>query len=130
MFGLTWHSYRDHKNKLKEKKQTTDIHWRSKEGKGSWNYRLIYRDLELPMSMPGAGESEFPRFVVKAFDQDIVGGAEMIGTEQIPELKDLFTRAWRKFELQQSRDKEVDGKPCVHNFGFRNLSDGGVRVCL
>lgn len=101
-------SYRDHKNKLKEKKQTTDIHWRSSGGKGSFNYRLIYKDLELPMTMPGAGESEFPRFVVKAFDQDIIGGADMIGTEQVPEIKELFRRGWRKFEMQQNRDHEMD----------------------
>nr|ADD95746.1 hypothetical protein [uncultured organism MedDCM-OCT-S04-C46] len=101
-------SYRDKKNKLKEKKRTTDIHWRSKQGKGSFNYRLVYEELELPMTMPGASESEFPRFVVKAYDKDVVGGSDLIGTEQVPEIKDLFKRAWRKFEIQQSRDQVLD----------------------
>lgn len=100
-------SYRDKNNKLKEKKQTTDIHWRSQNGKGSFNYRLIYKDLELPMTMPGAEEGDFPRFVVKAFDQDIIGGADMIGTAQVPEIKDVFKRAWRSFERQHSRDHSI-----------------------
>lgn len=100
--------YRDKKNKLKRKKQTTDIHWRSKHGKGSFNYRLVYKDLELPMTMPGSEESEFPKFVVNAYDQDVVGGSDLIGTEQVPEIKDLFKRAWRKFEIQQEREQALD----------------------
>ena len=100
--------YRDKKNKLKRKKQATDIHWRSQHGKGSFNYRLVYKDLELPMTMPGAEESEFPMFVVNAYDQDVVGGSDLIGTEQVPEIKDLFKRAWRKFEIQQERDQALD----------------------
>ena len=101
-------SYRDGRNRLKNVSRTTDIHWRSKQGKGSFNYRLVYKDLELPMTMPGAEESEFPRFVVKAYDQDVIGGNDLIGTEQVREIKDLFKRAWRKFEVQQKRDQELD----------------------
>jgi hypothetical protein len=100
--------YRDKRNKLKNVSRTTDIHWRSQKGKGSFNYRLVYKDLELPMTMPGAEESEFPRFVVKAYDQDVIGGNDLIGTEQVREIKDLFKRAWCKFETQQKRDNELD----------------------
>jgi hypothetical protein len=39
--------YRDQNNKLVEKNLTTDTHFRAKNGKGNFNYRLIYKDLQV-----------------------------------------------------------------------------------
>lgn len=101
-------SYRDRNNKLKQDIKSTDTHWRAKGGKGSFNYRLIYRDLELPMATHGAGTSDFPRFRIQAFDKDVVGSNDMIGSCQVAEVRDLAQCAWLR--LQQHRNHGEDVK--------------------
>ena len=46
------------------------MHWRAKGGLGSFNYRLIFKDIELPFDSDRAGD-DLPRFTCKAWDQDV-----------------------------------------------------------
>ena len=78
-------AYRNSCNELVEQVRTTDVHWRAKNGKGNFNHRLIWTDLELPMDINGALDSSddstgFPRFTLKAWDRDIIGSNDLIGS--------------------------------------------------
>ena len=51
---------------MQEQKQETDVHWRAKEGKGEFNYRLVYDfavDPQVPVKRPCS-------FTMKAWDKD------------------------------------------------------------
>ncbi len=48
------------------KKQTTDTHWRCKNGKGSWNYRLKFK-ITLPVKNP-----EMARLYIQLWDADLI----------------------------------------------------------
>eukprot|EP00298_Acanthocystis_sp_HF-20_P010837 c19077_g1_i1.p1 GENE.c19077_g1_i1~~c19077_g1_i1.p1 ORF type:complete len:1291 (+),score=523.40 c19077_g1_i1:39-3875(+) len=51
-------------------KKDTDIHWRASDGKGSFNYRIVF-DVELPMKKP--------RLTFQVWDQDIIGSNDALG---------------------------------------------------
>eukprot|EP00736_Rhodelphis_marinus_P008919 Rmarinus@m.15524 len=51
-------------------KEETDVHWRAKDGKGSFNYRLIF-NFELPLREA--------RLKLQAWDKDVIGSNEAIG---------------------------------------------------
>eukprot|EP00004_Rigifila_ramosa_P005707 TRINITY_DN16378_c0_g1_i1.p1 TRINITY_DN16378_c0_g1~~TRINITY_DN16378_c0_g1_i1.p1 ORF type:complete len:1467 (-),score=375.36 TRINITY_DN16378_c0_g1_i1:84-3968(-) len=68
------------------KRQETDVHLRAKEGKGSWNHRLLY-DIKLPMKTP--------RLRLQAWDFDLVARNDMIG-ESVISLEKLFKVAYKK----------------------------------
>ena len=63
--------YRDKRNRLVEVMRSTDTHYRAKNGKGCFNYRLVWPDLELPMDAAGGADSDYPRFFLKAWDWDL-----------------------------------------------------------
>lgn len=65
-------------------KRETDIHLRCKEGKGSFNYRLIY-PVELPMKEP--------RLTFSAWDADLVGSNDAVGFITLS-LSKLFKTAY------------------------------------
>uniref|UniRef100_A0A7S3CX03 C2 domain-containing protein n=1 Tax=Palpitomonas bilix TaxID=652834 RepID=A0A7S3CX03_9EUKA len=69
-------------------KQETDIHWRAKKGKGSFNWRMLY-DFELPLKQP--------RIKFQAFDQDITFSSDQIGEANIPIGRPL-KKALRKYK--------------------------------
>ena len=98
--------YRDSQNRLQETVHETDIHWRAGGGKGSFNYRLLFKDLELPMD-DGSGDSDLPRFVIRAWDQDVLGGNDLIGSADI-DIKDMFRTAWKRLDEQRGRDEAIE----------------------
>jgi hypothetical protein len=100
-------SYRNAQNQLLQQIHSTDVHWRAKKGTGHFNYRLIWTDLELPMDIHGAGEAEFPRFTFKAWDQDVIGGNDLIGSADVPEVWGLFRRGWARLAEQSGRDEQL-----------------------
>jgi hypothetical protein len=98
--------YRDGQNRLQETVHETDIHWRAQGGKGSFNYRLLFKDLMLPMD-DGSGDSDLPRFVLRAWDQDVLGGNDLIGSAEI-DIRDLFRTGWKRLEEQRGRDEAIE----------------------
>eukprot|EP00301_Raphidiophrys_heterophryoidea_P013214 c2057_g1_i1.p1 GENE.c2057_g1_i1~~c2057_g1_i1.p1 ORF type:complete len:1364 (-),score=380.71 c2057_g1_i1:181-4272(-) len=58
----------------KVQKQDTDVHWRSSDGKGNFNYRMMF-DIELPMKKP--------RLKFQVWDQDIIGANDALGEATI-----------------------------------------------
>ena len=97
--------YRDSQNRLHEAVHETDIHWRAQAGKGSFNYRLLFPDLELPMD-DGAADSDLPRFVLRAWDQDVIGDKDLIGSAEV-DIRDMFRAGWTRLQQQQGRDEEI-----------------------
>jgi len=68
------------------KEQETDIHWRSKKGKGNFNWRMKY-PINLQQSM-----SQWPRLRFQIWDYDLVGSNDSI-CETVISLKGLCLRA-------------------------------------
>lgn len=97
--------YRDSQNRLHETVHETDIHWRAQAGKGSFNYRLLFPDLELPMD-DDAADSDLPRFVLRAWDQDVIGDKDLIGSADI-DIREMFRAGWKRLQQQQGRDEEI-----------------------
>jgi hypothetical protein len=58
------------------KKQKTDTHWRSKKGKGNFNWRMKY-----PISIPG---KNWPRLQIAAWDRDLLSSNDAIGEITYP----------------------------------------------
>jgi len=61
--------------KGKEMKQWTDVHWRAKKGKGSFNWRMVW-DVKLPR--------KFFYFTIQAWDQDIMKVRTELGRLAFP----------------------------------------------
>lgn len=81
---ISGHLYYRGPKGVQEVVHETDIHWRAKDGKGNFNYRLVFEDLELPMDSTGAADDDLPKFVVRAWDQDIFGSNDLIGSTDRP----------------------------------------------
>ncbi|CBN80088.1 conserved unknown protein [Ectocarpus siliculosus] len=60
-----------------KKKRDTDTHWRCKNGKGSWNYRLKF-DVDLPLKSPEHG-----RMVLQMWDRDVLSANDIIAETSI-----------------------------------------------
>jgi hypothetical protein len=65
----------------------TDIHWRAKNGTGSFNWRMKF-NFTLPQKKP--------RLRISAWDQDIFGSNDAIGESQMP-LTKIFKQAWKAY---------------------------------
>jgi hypothetical protein len=65
----------------------TDIHWRAKNGTGSFNWRMKF-NFTLPQKRP--------RLRISAWDQDIFGSNDAIGESQLP-LTKIFKQAWKAY---------------------------------
>jgi len=65
----------------------TDIHWRAKNGNGSFNWRMKF-NFTLPQKRP--------RLRISAWDQDIFGSNDAIGECQMP-LTKIFKQAWKAY---------------------------------
>jgi hypothetical protein len=87
----------------------TDVHWRAKNGGGSFNWRMKF-NFTLPQKRP--------RLRLSAWDQDIFGPNDAIGECQMP-LTLLFKQAWKAYCAKVRPDplapvaKSKDGKPVV-----------------
>jgi hypothetical protein len=90
----------------------TDVHWRAKNGTGSFNWRMKF-NFTLPQKRP--------RLRISAWDQDIFGPNDAIGECQMP-LTLLFKQAWKAYCAKVRPDplasvaKSKDGKPVVSSF--------------
>jgi len=72
-------------------KQSTDIHWRAKNGKGSFNWRMKF-DVELGHNTKAM---KFPYLHLQAWDKDVLKYSDCIG-EGFENLGDDFSRAYKK----------------------------------
>jgi len=85
------------------KEQKTDIHWRAKSGKGSFNWRLKF-PIELGF---GLEHSDFPRLTVQMWDKDIITSDDCIA-ETVLDLKDYMKTAYKtKSRLQIFQDSDA-----------------------
>ena len=69
--------------------QKTDVHWRCRNGKGSWNWRLKLK-VQLPLTSPEHG-----RLSVQLWDQDIVKWNDIVG-ESTVDLYRWLLKAYHK----------------------------------
>ena len=68
--------------------QSTDIHWRAKGGKASWNYRLLF-DVKLGENEP---TYKFPHLGLKMWDKDVLKYDDLIA-ETVLSLQHYFRKA-------------------------------------
>ena len=73
----------------RRQKQCTDIHWRCRQGRASWNWRLKF-PLELPLASPELG-----RLNVQLWDKDIIKWNDIIGQSQL-DLYRWLLKAYRE----------------------------------
>ena len=87
--------------------QSTDIHWRAKKGKASWNYRLKFK-VELGHN---TRTMKFPYLNLSMWDKDIVKYDDLIA-ETVLDLGRYFRRAYKKGGGQafpdQAQEREED----------------------
>jgi len=77
--------------------QRTDVHWRAKKGKASWNYRLKF-DVELGVN---TASYKFPYLKLQLWDKNVAYDDMM--AEHILDLKDHFQKALRNSLLDEKR---------------------------
>ena len=63
------------------------------------------QDLELPIDSGGA-DDDLPKFTLKAWDKDILGSSDQIGS-CCHSLQPLFLAGWHKLVQQKGRDTEI-----------------------
>jgi len=71
------------------RKQKTDIHWRCRHGKASWNWRVKI-PVELPLDAPEKG-----RLSMQLWDQDIIKWNDVIGESEV-DLYKFFLKAYHE----------------------------------
>mmetsp|Transcript_9637 Transcript_9637/g.30891 ORF Transcript_9637/g.30891 Transcript_9637/m.30891 type:complete len:1963 (-) Transcript_9637:92-5980(-) len=71
------------------RRQKTDIHWRCRNGKASWNWRIKI-PVELPLETPEDG-----RLTLQLWDQDVIKWNDVIGDAQI-DLYRWFLKAYHE----------------------------------
>ncbi|KAJ1447382.1 hypothetical protein M885DRAFT_451451 [Pelagophyceae sp. CCMP2097] len=74
------------------RKQKTDVHWRCRKGKASWNWRICI-PVELPLSSPEQG-----RLAIQLWDQDVFKWNDVLGDSQI----DLYRWFLKAYQEQKS----------------------------
>lgn len=88
--------------KVKEQMQETDTHWRSGNGKGSFNWRCIF-DVELPQHRRSPC-----RLSIKGWDKDpMTFSSDLIGYTDINLNHALFKEGLRKWNQLQRRDADI-----------------------
>jgi hypothetical protein len=88
------------------KPQSTDIHWRCKKGKGSFNWRMKFKT-EWP--------NKFPYLTFQMWDQDIFKYSDVIAQSTILDISKYLSEAFRTGEALQvfppnKKSKPVEGK--------------------
>jgi len=74
--------------------QSTDIHWRAKKGKASWNYRMKF-DVELGHS---SMIMKFPYLRIQTWDQDVLKWNDII-SEKTLDIGKHLRKAYKKQEM-------------------------------
>mmetsp|Transcript_20593 Transcript_20593/g.43766 ORF Transcript_20593/g.43766 Transcript_20593/m.43766 type:complete len:299 (+) Transcript_20593:2-898(+) len=104
---------------LGEDRQETDTHFRAKNGKASWNWRLKF-----PVTM--SSSMKFQRLQVQMWDKDLLTSNDMIG-EATLKLDQWFHRVYRRRQkLPNYWDAEADPQIKPYERGgswFDSLSD-------
>ncbi|KAJ0394355.1 hypothetical protein P43SY_006836 [Pythium insidiosum] len=86
--------------------QETDIHWRAKKGKGSFNWRMKF-PVVLGHKQPN---TKFPYFHVQGWDKDVFSANDAIG-ENMMDLSPYFQKAYKlKAAMQFFEDDEATKK--------------------
>eukprot|EP01156_Anaeramoeba_ignava_P017863 Anaeramoba_ignava/a90184_286.p1 GENE.a90184_286~~a90184_286.p1 ORF type:complete len:1304 (+),score=348.32 a90184_286:131-4042(+) len=80
------------------KRQRSDIHWRSTDGKGSFNWRFVF-----PVVLP----TRVPRIKFQLWDQDILNPNDSIG-ESLLNLKGFFRKAYKLKSRQSIKRQWID----------------------
>mmetsp|Transcript_15392 Transcript_15392/g.31719 ORF Transcript_15392/g.31719 Transcript_15392/m.31719 type:complete len:1960 (+) Transcript_15392:197-6076(+) len=98
-------------------KQTTDTHWRARNGKGSFNWRMKF-DVELGHNTKAM---KFPYFHIQAWDKDIFKYNDCIA-ESFVNLGKAFKRAYKK---GQSVDvyKKRDYRKEIESLQFKKMQE-------
>lgn len=113
------------------KKQETDVHWRAKKGKASWNWRMKFT-VELPM--------KFPYLTLQLWDKDITKWSDCIASKQLslePFMKkahfrkdkfDCFGKAHEKqeaaYELARAKAEAAELAAATGGGGASESKDG------
>ncbi|KAK1942894.1 Dysferlin [Phytophthora citrophthora] len=86
--------------------QETDIHWRAKKGKGSFNWRMKF-----PLTLGHKQtNTKIPYFHIQGWDKDVLSANDAIG-EHTLNLKPFFQRAYKtKTNVQVYEDDEETKK--------------------
>ncbi|RLN52392.1 hypothetical protein BBJ29_001062 [Phytophthora kernoviae] len=86
--------------------QETDIHWRAKKGKGSFNWRMKF-----PITLGHKQtNTKTPYFHIQAWDKDVLSANDAIGTHML-DLGAFFRRAYKmKTNVQVFEDDEETRK--------------------
>jgi len=79
-----------------QKPQMTDVHWRSEDGKGSFNFRMKF-----PLQIP----TPTPRLKIQVWDKDILNPNDAICEANL-NLKTFFNKAWKNKMDKETLDKE------------------------
>lgn len=107
---------------LNDNKQCTDIHWRSSNRRGNFNYRLLW-DIELPM------KKLYSKLTIQAWDQDIIGESDLIG-EGVVDMYTLFKQAYDTLLPQRLQNNERDVWVELFHADHPSISRGFVRISL
>ena len=101
--------------------QETDIHWRSKKGKASFNWRLKF-----PLMVP----MKFPRLHLQMWDKDVVKFSDCIAETQL-DLGRLFAKA-AKTQQRVKLFMPVPGKKGKKDIGVvhEEMDFGGACCCV
>ena len=116
----------DHKQTRFGSTQSTDTHYFATDGKGSFNYRLVYR-FTIPVTKA--------KLRISAFDRDVIGSNDNIGEAVVP-LTGLCKDLMRAIELSPEGElgenavAEISKKdqPAEKGFGsrFESFMDGAT----
>jgi len=75
-----------------QKPQVTDTHWRSENGKGSFNWRMKF-----PLTVP----CKLPKFKIQVWDKDILSPNDAIAEANL-NLRSFFNKAYKKKSSSES----------------------------
>ncbi|KAH8094261.1 hypothetical protein JL720_4254 [Aureococcus anophagefferens] len=84
------------------RKQKTDVHWRCRNGKASWNWRVKI-PVELPLDSPEMG-----RLNIQLWDQDIIKWNDVIGECQV-DLYRWFLKAYHEKRSVNAKEEKPEG---------------------
>jgi len=98
-------------------KQSTDIHWRARNGKGSFNWRMKF-DVELGHNSKAM---KFPYFHIQAWDKDVFKYSDCIA-ESFVNLGKAFKRAYKKNQTVDVYKKRNYMKE-IESMQFKKMQD-------